>query len=89
MSSVSILSDRKAQLIARCDLQRLQAELAFRDVRRIVSPPPQRGSRARSAAATMIGFALPFLGAGRLRRIVRVVSVGFMAFRALRGWRSR
>jgi hypothetical protein len=72
MSRASATAERKSLLVAQSDLQRMQAQLALQDVRRIIAPPPQRGSRTRNAAATVIGLALPFLGAGRLRGALRV-----------------
>jgi hypothetical protein len=90
MSRSDELAERKARLIAQADLQRMQALLAWQMTRSIVAPPAaetrSRGSRA--VAATLIGFSLPFMGAGRMRRMVRAVSIGITVLRALRAWRG-
>jgi hypothetical protein len=89
MSRMGDLAERKSLLVAQSDLQRMQAQLAWQEVRRLIAPAPQRGSRTRNAAATVISFAMPFFGPGRLRRLVRFGSIGIMAFRALRRWMAR
>ncbi len=84
------LADRKRTLITQADLQRMQAQLAWHDARRIISPPvTKRASpRSRVAIATLIGLALPLFGAGRLRRVVRFVGIAAMIFRVVRGLRG-
>ena len=90
MSRTDELAERKARLIAQADLQRMQALLAWQMARSIVAPPaPEtRSRRSRTVAATLIGFSLPFLGAGRMRRVVRAISIGITVLRALRAWRA-
>jgi hypothetical protein len=51
------------------------------------APSPQRAVWARPKVAAFLNVALPLLGARRLGRVVRVLSFGLMAFRAIRGWR--
>lgn len=84
------LAERKAMLIAQADLQRMQALLAWQRARSIVAPPPPavRGRSSRAVAATLIGLSLPLFGAGRMRRVVRAVSIGVTVWRALRAWRA-
>lgn len=90
MSRAEDLAERKARLIAQADLQRMQALLAWEMARGIVFPPApeNRSRRSRTVAATLIGFSLPFLGAGRMRRVVRAVSIGITVLRAFRAWRA-
>jgi hypothetical protein len=85
------LAERKALLIAQADLQRMQAAAAWRDARRIVSPParPVGSRRVRSAMAMLMGVAVPVVGVGRLRRFVRGVSIAITIFRVIRGLRGR
>ena len=85
------LAERKARLIAQSDLQRMQAMLAWHAARRIVSPPApaERSSYTRSIAATLIGLALPLAGAGRLRGVLRKLSLAATVLRLLRAWRAR
>ena len=90
MKRVDELAERKAMLIAQADLQRLQALLAWQRARNIVAPPAPavRSGRSRAVAATLIGFSLPFFGAGRMRRMVRAISIGITVMRAWRAWRA-
>ncbi|MBK9115821.1 MAG: hypothetical protein IPM22_09290 [Betaproteobacteria bacterium] len=85
------LAERKARLIAQSDLQRMQALLAWHTARRIVAPPGagERSSTSRSIAATLIGIALPLAGAGRLRGVLRTLSVAATVLRIWRAWRVR
>jgi len=91
MTRAPDLAERKAQLVAQSDLQRMQALLAWHAARRIMSPPPPaaRSAASRSVATTMIGIALPFVGAGRLRSVLRTLSIAATALRIFRAWRVR
>lgn len=91
MNRTQELAERKARLITQADLQRMQALHAWRATRSILMPPPpaERSRASRSVAATLIGLSLPLLGSGRLRRLIRKVSIGVTAYRAFRAWRTR
>jgi len=90
MTPATNLSERKARLIAQSDLQRMQAMLAWHEARRIVSPPAPavRSQASRSIATTLIGLALPLVGSGRLRRLLRTLSLAATALRVFRAWRA-
>ena len=85
------LAERKARLVAQSDLQRMQALLAWHTARRIISPPPpaERSAGSRSIATTLIGIALPLVGAGRLRGVLRTLSTAATVLRLYRAWRAR
>jgi MFS superfamily sulfate permease-like transporter len=86
------LARRKSLLVAQSHLHRLQAGMAWYDVRQVVSPSPfapERGDRVRSIAATLVGITVPVFGLSRLGRIMRVVSIGLMIMRVVRSLRSR
>ncbi len=85
------LAERKARLIAQSDLQRMQALLAWHTARRIVAPPgpSERSAASRSIASTLIGVALPLAGAGRLRGVLRTLSIVATVLRLWRAWRAR
>ena len=86
------LARRKSLLIAQSHLHRLQARMAWHDVKEVIAPAhlaPTRGSHVRSIAATLVGIAVPVLGLSRLGRIMRVVSIGMMVMRVVRGLRRR
>ena len=86
------LARRKSLLVAQSHLHRLQAGMAWYDVRQVVAPTPlapERGDRVRSIAATLAGIAVPVFGLSRLGRIMRVVSIGLMVTRVVRELRGR
>ncbi|MEO8508271.1 MAG: hypothetical protein ABI593_11630 [Betaproteobacteria bacterium] len=91
MNAAAELAERKARLIAQSDLQRMQAMLAWHAARRIVSPPApaERSKSSRSIATTLIGIALPLAGVGRLRGVLRTLSIFAMGMRLFRAWRAR
>jgi MFS superfamily sulfate permease-like transporter len=81
---------RKSLLVAQAHLHRLQAAMAWHQVKEVVAPPrsaPDRGDRARSIAAMLIGVAVPLFGLARLGRIMRMLTVGTMVMRVVRGLR--
>jgi len=81
---------RKSLLVAQAHLHRLQAAMAWHQVKEIVSPPraaPDRGDRARSIAAMLVGVAVPVFGLARLGRIMRMLTLGTMVMRIVRGFR--
>jgi hypothetical protein len=84
-------ADRKALLIARADLDRARIALAVQDLRAVVSPPPLEPDRLdayRSKAKWVVAFAIPVLGRARLGRWLRAASLGLVAYRLVRAWRS-
>ncbi len=91
MSNASDLAERKARLIAQADLERMQALLAWYDMRAVVSPPRRPstpGSRAFSIASKVLAVAIPIIGIGKMRRVLRYVSLGMMGMRIFRSWRG-
>jgi hypothetical protein len=82
---------RKAMLIAQAKLQRMQAALAWHDVRQAVLPPAAgaRSGSARTAANWVVGIAVPLLGIARAGRMMRAITIGLTVLRIVRGWRSR
>jgi hypothetical protein len=91
MTGPDDVAERKARLIAQSDLQRMQALLAWHSARRIMSPPApaERSDRSRSVAATLLGIAVPLFGAGRLRGMLRTLSIAATILRVFRAWRMR
>ena len=85
------LARRKSLLVAQSHLHRLQAGMAWYEVKEAVAPvrlAPERGDRVRSIAATLIGVAVPVFGLYRLGSIMRVMSIGVMVMRVVRGLRG-
>ena len=84
------LAERKSQLIAQASLQRMQATLAWHDMKQAVIPraPMQSPGRTRTAAKWIVRIAVPLFGITRAGRVLRAVSVGLTAWRILQGFRS-
>ena len=80
---------RKARLVAQCDLERLRIQFALRHIRSTATAPVQLQPTvwARPVAATLLGFAVPALGAQRVRGIVDLLSLALTAYRAVHNWR--
>ena len=83
------IADRKALLIAHAELDRSKVSLAVLDVRSIISPEPSvdRLARIRPGAAMILSVMAPVLGASRVTRVLRFVSIALMALRIARGWK--
>ena len=81
---------RKALLIAQANLQRMQATLAWHDVRQAVLPPGAgaRSGSARRVATWVVGIAVPLLGIARAGRLMRALTITLTVMRVVRGWRS-
>jgi hypothetical protein len=81
---------RKAQLVARCDLERLRLQFSLQQMRQAVTGP-RTGTRAAwtaPVAATLLSFALPSLGVQRLTGYVRLLSLAVTAYRIASQWRA-
>jgi len=91
MTPAPDLAERKARLVAQSDLQRMQALLAWHSARHIIAPPApaERSKASRSIAATIISLALPLAGRGRLRRVLRTLSIAATVLRVFRAWRAQ
>ena len=90
MSQATVdLEERRARLVAACDLDRMRLALAWRDARRAIAPPidPARRARFRPYVVRAIGFALPLLGFRRMGRVLRVAGAGLAVWRATSAWR--
>ena len=86
------IARRKSLLAAQAHLQRIQARLAWHDVREEIFPPHLTGGQSgpvRKIATVLIGIAVPLFGIPRLGRILRTFSIGMMIMRIVRGLRSR
>ncbi len=83
------IADRKALLIAHAELDRSKVSLAMLDVRSIISPAPSvdRLARMRPGAAMILSVMAPVLGANRVTRVLRFVSIALMALRVARSWK--
>ena len=90
MSSRDELSERRARLVAQCELERMRVHAAFRDAENALLPAsdPLRRARVRPWVVRLVGLALPLVGFHRLGRMLRVAGTGLAVYRAVSGWRS-
>lgn len=90
MNKLDDYAERKAFLVLKADLDRLQFRIAVRQVRNIVAPPvpPERAAWAAPVAGTLVGLALPLVGQQRLTTLMRTLSIALTVYRAIRNWRA-
>ncbi|MHB8493879.1 MAG: hypothetical protein ACYC9Z_06115 [Casimicrobiaceae bacterium] len=90
MSTLDDLATRKALLVARTDLERIDLALAVRDLADAFEPHPEAGrlGRMHPMVARVIRLAIPLFGASRLGLLARALSVGLVAFRLIAGLRG-
>jgi hypothetical protein len=84
------MARRKALLVSRAELDRLQIALAVHQLRDTIAPPrsERTGSgRVGPIAAALVSVGLPLLGRKRLGHWLRIGSLALTAFRAVRNWR--
>jgi hypothetical protein len=81
------LQAKKELLIAQAEFDRIAFAMALHDVRRGVRPSGEsfRHANSHSTAAKFLNFAAPFLGAQRLSRLVRALSIALTVYRFMRG----
>ena len=91
MSTRDDLAARKALLVARTDLDRIDLAVALRDLRDAFEPHPEAGrlGRMHPTFARVLRFAIPMFGASRLGLIARTLSIGLVAFRLVAALRRR
>ena len=88
------LAQRKALLVSRSELERLQFALIVHELRERITPPrldrdgSGNGRRAGTVAAALVGVGLPLLGRKRLSRWLSTASLAMTAWRVSRQWRS-
>lgn len=92
MSHADERAQRKALLVSRSALERMQMALLVHEIRDRVALPPAPRGRGPGApgrlAAALIAFGLPMLGRQRLARWLRIGSLGMTALRVARQWRT-
>jgi len=84
------LDRHKSLLLAQSHLYRLQAGMAWHDVKEVIAPPhlaQPHGGHVRTIAVTLLGIAVPIFGLTRLGRLLRTLSIGMMVLRVVRGFR--
>lgn len=89
-SSREDIAQRKALLVSRAELDRLQIALAVHELRDSLAPPRSERTgtgRVGPIAAALVGIGLPLLGRKRLGHWLRVGSLALTALRFLRNWR--
>ena len=90
MSGANTLASKKALVIARADLARVEMSVAWHDLRDAVAPPPAdaRSTTVRRLATLLIAVATPVVGRSKFVRVLRCASIALAALRAVRSLRS-
>jgi len=90
MSGANTLASKKALVIARADLARVEMSVAWHDLRDAVAPPPAdaRSTTVRRLATLLIAVATPVVGRSKFVRVLRYASIALAALRAVRSLRS-
>ncbi len=83
-------AQRKALMVAACDLQRLRLQRSLLALRAQAQPPAQHKAPAWSApvAATLLSLALPQWGPQRLQRVLELAQWALQALRLWRAWQG-
>lgn len=83
--------ERKYQLLARAEFERLQVRRAVDDLRAVVAGPArsQAAVAASPRVSAILGVVLPLLGPERAARVVQVARVGLGVARMVQGLRAR
>lgn len=84
------IAERKMLLATRAELDRIRLTIAVREVKTIVMPARRavRVAALRPMAVTAVGVLLPLLGLRRIRRWIRIASLGLTIFRIAHNWRA-
>jgi hypothetical protein len=90
MNTLETLAARRALLAARSDLERIDLAAAARGLATAVRPSQEPGHLGilHPLLARVIRLAIPIFGATRLGTLGRALSIGLVAFRLLRAWRT-
>jgi hypothetical protein len=88
MSDLTELEARRALLVSRCELDRIEVAIAWLDVRRAVQLGPRSSDARPSWVGKALGYALPLVGAARARRMSRYLSLALLAYRILTALRA-
>jgi hypothetical protein len=85
-------AQRKALLVSRSELERLQIALTVHELRERVLPDRPAGddgaSRPPRIAAAIVSIGVPLLGRRQLGRVLRGMSIAMTAARVVRNWRG-
>jgi hypothetical protein len=88
MSKAADLATRRALLVTKAELDRIEVALAWHDLRRAVFPGQDGSATARAThpwIGRVLGFVVPLLGATRARRLSRYLSLALFAYRIVAG----
>jgi len=84
------LAERKALLIARLQLQRMETALRVNELRELLRPRRMIGGAISQPAAfiALIDTVAPLFGLRRFARWTRVATLALVALRIVRNWRG-
>jgi len=85
------LAQRKALLLAKAGIDRVQLATALHDIGDQFRPKAvlrSAGGRSGLLATALLGVGIPLLGRTRLSRTLKTVSIAMTALRMLKNWRN-
>lgn len=81
MSQATHLEARRALLVSRCELDRIQIALAWHDVTRTLRPESLSAARRHPWIGRALGMVIPLVGATRARRLSRYLALALLVYR--------
>ena len=85
------LAQRKALLLAKAGIDRVQLATALHDIGDQFKPKSvlrSTGARSGLLATALLGVGIPLLGRTKLSRTLKTVSIAMTALRMLKNWRN-
>jgi len=89
MTTAADLEERRALLVSRCELDRIELALAWHDLRHAVQLAPRSSDARPSWVGKALAYAIPLVGAARARRMSRYLSLAVLAYRVITALRAR
>ena len=87
--AATLLEARRALLVSRCELDRIELAIAWHDLRRSLRLNPGAENARPSWIGRALRYAIPLLGAARARRLSRYLSLALLVYRIATAWRAR
>ena len=90
MTTPTTLEQRKALLIARSDLERVRLRTDLEEMGDLFAPfvLPARARQAARIGAGLLSLVMAAVGARRVARVLRIVTLLLVVYRAVRSWRG-
>ena len=90
MTTPATLEQRKALLIMRSDLERVRLHTDLQEMGDLLAPfvLPARARQVARIGAALVSLAMAAIGTRRIARVLRLVTLLLVVYRAIRSWRG-